>query len=234
MEPTVNRNFIPDPKLIASYKPHGARDTRDFQIWKDYWSQVNTDIDYLKYLSTQSTDYLHHIFHLHDKLPEDNRLSEENQALLDERNRALKEREAKIEELKERKNKFEHGVWNTESVFLGGLGHDPNLNPDDDPLIQFEKDLENRKSKSKRIDLFDPVAHERSLSSKEFLTTILSNVKHVDTQKRLEKLWKLLKMTDNDRLHMTVKYSTIEYQKKFELVQFFFFLSYYDTINYFK
>ncbi|CAF4228060.1 unnamed protein product, partial [Rotaria sp. Silwood2] len=216
IEPTINLSLVPDPQLIASYKPRDSRQTRDFQTWKEYWSQVHTDNDYLKYLSTQSTDYLHHIFHLHDKLPEDNRLSEENQALLDERNRALKEREDKIAELKERKNKFEQGVWNAESVSLGGLGHDPVLNSEDDPIVQFEQDLEKRKPKSKRINLFDPVAHEKALSSKQFLTTILNNVKHDNVQKRLEQIWKLLKMTDNDRLHMAVKYSTIEYEKKIE------------------
>ena len=173
----------------------------------------------MKYLSTQSTDYLHHIFHLHEKLPEDNRLSEEDQALLDERNRALKERETRIAELKERKNKYEPGNWNAESIFLGGLGHDPVLNPTDDPIVQFEQDLENRKPKAKRIDLFDPISHEKALSSKRLLTTILNNVKEINAQKRLEQIWKLLKMTDNDRLHMAVKYSTIEYEKKIEAVR---------------
>ena len=218
-EPTVTLSFVPDPHLISSHKPGDARKTREFQTWKDYWSDVHTENDYLKYLSTQSTDYLHHIFHLHDKLPEDNRLSEEDQALLDERNRALKERDEKIAQLKDRKHKFEQGVWNAESVFLGGLGHDPILNPVDDPIVQFEQDLENRKPKSKRINLFDPVAHEKALSSKRFLTTILDNVKHINVQKRLEQIWKLLKMTDNDRLHMAVKYSTIEYEKKIESVK---------------
>jgi len=223
-EPTVNISLVPDPQLIAAYKPRGLRQTRDFQLWKDYWSQVFTDNDYLKYLCTQSTDYLHHIFHLHDKLPEDNRLSEEDQALLDERNRALKEREEKIAQLKERKNKFEQGIWNAESVFLGGLGYEPTLNPADDPIVKFEQDLENRKPKSKRIDLFDPTAHEKALSNKRLLTTILNNVKNINAQKRLEQIWKLVKMTDNDRLHMAVKYSTIEYETKIEAVNIYIYV----------
>jgi len=120
--------------------------------------------------------------------------------------------------LKERKNKFEQGVWNAESIFLGGLGHDPTLNPEDDPIVQFEQDLENRKPKSKRIDLFDPLANQKAVSNKRLLSTILNNVKHIDVQKRLEQIWKLLKMTDNDCLHMAVKYSTIEYEKNIESV----------------
>jgi hypothetical protein len=104
-------------------------------------------------------------------------------------------------------------------VLLGGLGRDPVLNPEDDPFVQFEQDLENRQPKSKRIDLFDPIAHEKAISSKRLLTTILSNVKHINVQKRLEQIWKLLKMTDNDRLHMAVKYSTMEYEKKIEPVR---------------
>ncbi|CAF0867082.1 unnamed protein product [Adineta ricciae] len=215
-EPTVSMSLVPDPQLIAAYKPRNPRQTRDFQLWKDYWSQVYTENDYLKYLCTQSTDYLHHIFHLHDKLPEDNRLSEEDQALVDERNRALKEREEKIAQLKERKNQFEQGVWNAQSVFLGGLGHEPTLHPDDDPIVRFERDLENRKPKSKRIDLFDPTAHEKALSDQRLLATVLNNVKDIKAQKRLEQIWKLVKMVDHDRLHMAVKYSTIEYETKIE------------------
>lgn len=217
-EPSVNLSLVPDPESIAAFKPRDARQTRDFQGWKSYWSQVYTADDYLKYLSTQPTDYLHHIFHLHDKLPEDHRLSEENQALLDERNRALKEREAKIAELRERKIKFEQGAWNADTVLLGGLGQDPVLRPEDDPIVQFEQELERRKPKAKRIDLFDPVASEKALSSKQFISSILNIPKRDDVQKRLEQLWKLLKITDNDRLHMAVKYSTIEYAKKIEPV----------------
>lgn len=217
-EPTVTMSLIPDPQTIATYKPRDARQTRDFQLWKDYWTNVHTDNDYLKFLSTQSTDYLHHIFHLHEPLLADTRLSEEDQALLDQRNRALKEREEKIAQLKQRKHRFEQGQWNAESVFLGGLGCDPTLNPDDDPLVKFQRDVESQKPKAKRINLFDPIAHEKALSSKRLLTTILSNVKQVDVQKRLEQIWKTLKLTDNERLHMAVKYSTIEYADKIESV----------------
>lgn len=212
--PTVSMSLIPDPEVITAYKPRDARQTRDFQLWKDYWTNVHTENDYLKYLSTQSSDYLHHIFHLHDPLPEDTRLSEEDQALLDQRKRAVKEREEKIEELKQRKYKFEQGQWNSDSVLLGGLGNDPILNPDDDPLVQFQRDVENKKPKSKRIDLFDPLAEQKAISSKRFLMEIMSNVKHVDVQRRLEQIWKLLKLTDNERLHMAVKYSTVEYAKR--------------------
>ena len=218
-EPTVNMSLIPDPQLIAAFKPRDSRQTREFNLWQEYWSHVHTDNDYFKYLSTQSTDYLHHIFHLHDKLPEDTRLSEEDQALLDQRNRALKEREERIAQLKARKQKFEQGAWNVESVHLGGLGHEPALDPRDDPVVQFEQELENRKSKSKRIDLFDSVAQQKALSSKRLLSTILSNVKHIDVQKCLEDIWRMLKMTDNDRLHMVVKYSTVEYANKIEPVR---------------
>ncbi|CAF0958945.1 unnamed protein product [Adineta steineri] len=215
-EPTVNMSLVPDPQLIASYKPRNPRQTRDFQLWKDYWTQVYTDNDYLKFLCTQSTDYLHHIFHLHDKLPEDTRLSEEDQALVDKRNRALKERDEKIAQLKERKNKFEQGTWNADSVFLGGLGYEPTLNPDDDPIVRFEQSLESHQPKSKRIDLFDPRAHEKAESNKRLLTTVLNNVKNINAQKRLEYIWKTVRMTDNDRLHMAVKYSTREYESKIE------------------
>lgn len=218
LEPTVSMSLVPDPEQIAAFKPRDTRQSRDFQLWKEHWKNTFTESDYLKYLSTQSTDYLHHIFHLHDPLPEDNRLSEEDQALLDRRNQALKEREAKIAQLKERKLKFEQGHWNSDTVFLGGLGRDPVLEPNDDPLIRFQRDVESQKPKAKQIDLFDPVAHEKAQSSKRLLTAILGNVKRVDIQKRLEKIWKLLRTTDHERLHMAIKYSTLEYIDRTESV----------------
>ena len=37
----------------------------------------------------------------------------------------FREREKKVEELKKVKNKFEEGMWNVNTVLMGGLGRDP-------------------------------------------------------------------------------------------------------------
>lgn len=36
-----------------------------------------------------------------------------------------REREKKIEELKQEKTKYEEGMWNVNAVLMGGLGKDP-------------------------------------------------------------------------------------------------------------
>ncbi|CAF1090577.1 unnamed protein product, partial [Didymodactylos carnosus] len=162
-EPTINLSLIPDPQIIQSYKVKDARQARDFANWRQWWSNEHTSDDYMKYLSTQSTDYLHHIFHLHEKLSKDE-LNEDEMNLIEERNRAIKEREQKIEELKTRKNKFEQGIWNAETIFLGGLGNEPFLPASEDPIVLFENELERRKPKAVKIDLFDPTTRRKAIS----------------------------------------------------------------------
>lgn len=38
---------------------------------------------------------------------------------------SYREKEKKLEELKQEKNKYEEGMWNVNSILLGGLGRDP-------------------------------------------------------------------------------------------------------------
>ena len=38
---------------------------------------------------------------------------------------SFREREKKIEELKQEKTKYEEGMWNVNAVLMGGLGKDP-------------------------------------------------------------------------------------------------------------
>jgi hypothetical protein len=37
------------------------------------------------------------------------------------------ERQKKLLELKKEKTKFEEGMWNVNTVFMGGLGRDPHI-----------------------------------------------------------------------------------------------------------
>lgn len=37
------------------------------------------------------------------------------------------ERQKKLQELKKEKTKFEEGMWNVNTVFMGGLGRDPHV-----------------------------------------------------------------------------------------------------------
>ncbi|XP_070542680.1 coiled-coil domain-containing protein 87-like isoform X2 [Ptychodera flava] len=104
------------------------RNSRAYASWLNWWkSTVNSD-DYMKYLSTQESDYLGVVFHFYDSgdSDDDDEKADKkgpSQAKL-ERMRARKE---KVNELKREKSAFKPGEWNVNSVLMGGLGRDPEV-----------------------------------------------------------------------------------------------------------
>ncbi len=63
-------------------------------------------------------------------------------------------KEQMIGELEERKKKFEAGMWNVETVKLGGLGNQPRPAEHEDPVLKLKKSLEENKAKVRKIQLF--------------------------------------------------------------------------------
>lgn len=67
-----------------------------------------------------------------------------------------------MEELRKQKYSYEQGVWNPNTVFLGGLGNEPELDENQDPLAKMRKDLEKSRPKSKRVQLFKSAEKDES------------------------------------------------------------------------
>jgi hypothetical protein len=59
-----------------------------------------------------------------------------------------------ILEMKKRKSAYEPGVWNADTVLLGGLGNDPEPDTENDPILKLRKNIEEAKSKTRKINLF--------------------------------------------------------------------------------
>ncbi len=59
-----------------------------------------------------------------------------------------------ILDMKKRKNQYEQGLWNPNSLFLGGLGNEPVPEEDEDPIIKLKKSLEKSKPKVKKAEIF--------------------------------------------------------------------------------
>jgi hypothetical protein len=59
-----------------------------------------------------------------------------------------------IHDMKIKKSQYEKGVWNPNSLFLGGLGKDPVPEENEDPIIKLKKTLEESKPKVKRVEVF--------------------------------------------------------------------------------
>ncbi|KAK2157092.1 hypothetical protein LSH36_199g05026 [Paralvinella palmiformis] len=112
---------------------------RSYASWLAWWkNSINSD-DYMKYLSTQESDYMGAIFHFYNSEDEDD---EEDDDINTSRSRTSKkltkeqqvEKRQKIQELKALKTEFSDGFWNANSVLMGGLGQEPYVDDDDTEL----------------------------------------------------------------------------------------------------
>ncbi|XP_069138066.1 coiled-coil domain-containing protein 87-like isoform X5 [Argopecten irradians] len=158
------------------------------------------------------------------------------------------ERERKINELKEVKNKYEEGMWNVNTILMGGLGKDPALiDEDDDASSKRQKSADTTKS-AKTLQERAAARHSAKLqektSTRDFIqsrqsrqskvTSVTGTMSKMDTERseesagadaplspqdRLEKVWKSLEMPDSHRLDMAIKYSCNEfYSRLFEVI----------------
>ncbi|XP_063302220.1 coiled-coil domain-containing protein 87 [Pelobates fuscus] len=107
------------------YIPMDKEASRYCNSWLTWWkSLVNFD-DYMKYISTKDLDYLKVIYHLYNSDSED---EEQAKLALKKMEEELKrERDKKIADLRAEKQNYMPGMWNINSVMLGGLGSDPSL-----------------------------------------------------------------------------------------------------------
>ena len=152
------------------------------------------------------------------------------------RQRVEAERQKKLLELKKEKTKFEEGMWNVNTVFMGGLGRDPHIEEEEESSEKGLKSPEtNRSAKtlheraaarhSAKLQAEKPtrdIVHSRASK----VTSMTGTASKLDTdrsgetteeigpQERLEKVWNALEMPDNSRLDMAIKYSSNEYYVK--------------------
>ncbi|XP_054851602.1 coiled-coil domain-containing protein 87 [Eublepharis macularius] len=91
--------------------------------WFKWWKATfNTD-DYLKYISTKDSDYLQVIFHLYNYEEEE----EEEHPIIDEaeikkQEVVRKETRKQAAELQSKKEEYQPGEWNFNTISMGGLG----------------------------------------------------------------------------------------------------------------
>ncbi|XP_057180529.1 coiled-coil domain-containing protein 87 isoform X2 [Triplophysa rosa] len=98
--------------------------TRAYRAWFNWWKcQLSLD-DYLNYISTQDSDYLSVMFHLYDSEDEEEERHKLAQRQKKERRRKQQER---INLLREMKREYVPGFWNVNTIRMGGLGKDPEL-----------------------------------------------------------------------------------------------------------
>ncbi|CAH2277403.1 Hypothetical predicted protein [Pelobates cultripes] len=172
--------------LQDQYIPMDKEASRYCNSWLTWWkSLVNFD-DYMKYISTKDLDYLKVIYHLYNSDSED---EEQAKLALKKMEEELKrERDKKIADLRAEKQNYMPGMWNINSVMLGGLGSDPSLQDQ-----VFVCGVEDAKG-SMVVDTAPPGRACCGL------------------KKKINAIWKALHVPEALRLDMAIKYSSAEYQ----------------------
>ncbi|RNA18146.1 coiled-coil domain-containing 87-like isoform X1, partial [Brachionus plicatilis] len=207
------------PEKIELYKHCDPTEFRnkEFNVWLRWWKTYLSSEDYIKYLTTQTSDYLGLIFHLYDQ--DENPIlsqTDEEIKLINEKEKAEKERFEIIDNLKNKKFNYEAGLWNPDSIFLGGLGKDPLPDKNEDPVFKFKQSLEKSRPKSYKIQFFKGDREEKNdeEEARNKMLEMLKEKKRDAPQQRLERVWTLLRMSDNAKLDMAIKYCTSAYADK--------------------
>jgi len=154
---------------------------KSYSAWMSWYkTNINTD-DYKKFISRKDTDFLAQIFHMYESENESDEEEERNRRKTSADIAKLKEHQRKKEELWRSKVRYQNGYWNAQCVSLGGLGREPSL-------TDFDVDEEIRNTvESDAVEEVSP---------------------YILLQDRFETLWQILKMTNQMKVDMTMKYSS--------------------------
>ncbi|XP_073507547.1 coiled-coil domain-containing protein 87 [Phyllobates terribilis] len=171
---------------VVQHIPTDKDGSRICNSWLVWWkSIVNTD-DYMKYISTQDLDYLKVIYHLYNSDSEDE--EQANMAAKLKSEEQKRKRDKKLADLREQKQRYLPGMWNVNSVMLGGLGSEP-------PLQDVECEIK---------------------ESTDILNEVEPTPCHEDIQKKMNAIWTVLYVPDSQRLDMAIKYSSYEYRDQLQ------------------
>ena len=207
-----------------------SREGKSYTNWLHWWKSIMSAEDYLKYLSIRESDYLALVFHLYDSEEEIDSGDERDILLEKEMMKEREKRDQLLQAMLEEKNKIVPGFWNANSIMMGGLGKDPeleegnlsgHLTPEKISLVQSSSTLR-KYPRSKSAESSSTLAPKSVMSkeSKTIVQTISQDVGSVALpspaleikmlQERLNNIWKKLEMPDDDRIDMTIKYCKID------------------------
>lgn len=189
---------VPDEQYVASIPDMPAavmeRLSRSYASWLQWWkSTINSD-DYMKFISTQESDYLGAIFHFYNSDDDEEDDLEAKAKAKAVKDKARKQREAKLKDLRVQKADYKEGFWNVNSVLMGGLGKDPELEEEEETP---EKIAEEVVEKTKK-----PVAliAKRSISKEATQDTLEPRDKSRLSDRPASRLTAMSKETTQSRL----------------------------------
>ncbi|KAM9401922.1 coiled-coil domain-containing protein 87 isoform 3-T3 [Salvelinus alpinus] len=183
-------------EIPADHKKPEDQNSRAYTAWLQWWKTDLSVEDYLRYITNQDSDYLWAAFHLYDSGDSDDEEDERRRLLQLRRDERKNRRRQKMEALKGQKQEYVTGVWNVNTVLLGGLWKEPHLEEEEESP---DEEITSPKQK----------AYKRTVSvgSKDASQGgVMGEGDQV--QSRLERIWTLLCLPDTYRLDMAIKYSS--------------------------
>jgi hypothetical protein len=170
----------------STLTPAQARQRQQYLNWLKWWRSTVSSEDYLKFVAQKETDYLHHVYHLYDS--EGSESEDEGERERRERlvrlHSKLQAKQAKWEERYREKTQFQQGLWNVNTVMMGGLGGDPHSSgsssEEEDQLRQLEQK---------------------------------TGEPGESVQERFQAVWTRLQLSQHQSMDMAAKYSTHKYKQ---------------------
>ncbi|KAM9401925.1 coiled-coil domain-containing protein 87 isoform 6-T6 [Salvelinus alpinus] len=182
-------------EIPADHKKPEDQNSRAYTAWLQWWKTDLSVEDYLRYITNQDSDYLWAAFHLYDSGDSDDEEDERRRLLQLRRDERKNRRRQKMEALKGQKQEYVTGVWNVNTVLLGGLWKEPHLEEEEESP---DEEITSPKQAYKRTV---------SVGSKDASQGgVMGEGDQV--QSRLERIWTLLCLPDTYRLDMAIKYSS--------------------------
>ncbi|XP_069811530.1 coiled-coil domain-containing protein 87 [Dendropsophus ebraccatus] len=171
---------------VVQHIPVDKDASRICNSWLVWWKSIVNIDDYMKYVATQNLDFLKVIYHLYNSHSEE----EEQAKMADKikREEQKRQRDKKIADLREQKQCYIPGMWNVNSVMLGGLGSEPPLQDMDCEII-------------------------KAINTSTETEPVLN---HEDMQKKINAIWTVLHVPESQRLDMAIKYSSNEYRNRLQ------------------
>ncbi|XP_062850716.1 coiled-coil domain-containing protein 87 isoform X2 [Trichomycterus rosablanca] len=110
-------------KILDKHRRPSDVKSQAYAAWHQWWKLNLSSDDYLDYISNQESDYLSVVFHLYDSDSSDEEDERKNMLQLKKENE--RKQQEKIDALRRQKREYVPGLWNIDTVLMGGLWKEP-------------------------------------------------------------------------------------------------------------
>ncbi|KAL7867502.1 hypothetical protein SRHO_G00088860 [Serrasalmus rhombeus] len=179
-------------KLAADRKRPAEVTSRAYAAWHQWWKSNLSLDDYLNYISNQESDYLSAVFHLYDS--DDGDEEHEKRKMLQLQREKIRKQREKMDSLKKQKQAYQSGLWNVNTVLMGGLWKEP-----------VPDEVEGADKEIQHVG-----------TGEDYGMPVAQPVDGEQVQARLEKVWTILCLPETHRLDMAIKYSSHAHRDKLE------------------